>query len=188
LYERLAVRGYTKDLTAQAPSRILQPDRRDVTQFVYFEAAALFEALVCEIFLVEVRAFFTVSPSRAEYITGSSDKGLTGTMGWAAPETIVKRGKNLFGKKGFHALLDRHLGKASYDGLVHAHSVRNRIAHGGGTKYAAAVSWAGVPQAARQGCGPGRLLHDYSKAGTKVFSVFLASYRAYADAAEKALP
>ncbi len=194
LYERLALRGYTKAAAAEDPGRINQPDRRDVTQFVYFEAAALFEELVREMFSVEVRARFGVSPARAEYVMGSADRGLQGVMGWAAPETLVSRASNLFGKQGFHARLGAQVTQPTYDTLVHAHSVRNRIAHGRGVgklakKYAAALTWGHVPQAQRQGCGPGRFLHDYSNpAGTKFFTAFLTAYRAYADAAENALP
>lgn len=193
LYERLALRGYTKNPGAADPSRIIQPDRRDVTQFVFFEAAALFEGFVQEMFAFEVRSQFGVSPSRAEFIMGSADKGLQNAMGWGAPDVITTRAKNLFGNHGFHAKLATDLA-AHYDSLVHAHSVRNRIAHGGGgggaaKKYQAVLNWAGVPQAERSGCGPGRFLHDYSNAaGHKFFVAFLAAYRGYANAAENALP
>ena len=144
-------------------------------------------------YAVEVRSRFGVTVNQSEYLMGSPDRGLEGVMGWAAPAKLVERAENLFAHEGFHAGLGA---LPSYQTLLHAHSVRNRIAHGKGAgtglkSYLKALTWAHVPARARSGCGPGRLLREYPAAAPfndKVLHRFLGAYRTYADAAEAALP
>jgi len=167
-----------------------------VAQFVFFEVAAAFEDFVRRMFRVEVRSTFKVTEVRSEFLMGSPDKGLDGVMGWTAPSVLVSRAENVLGAHSFHAGLLASLGQAEYDRLVHAHAVRNRIAHGKGAgkafaAYLKALAWGGVKKKARQGCGPGRFLREYpstAAANDKVFHRFLGAYRTYADEAEKALP
>jgi len=196
LHDRIAGQAGTVDGNGVF-HRLLQPDRRDVAQFVFFEAAASFEAFVQHMFSVEVRSRFGVTYEQSFYLMGTSDKGVENVMGWGAPGIVVERAANVMGARGgFHAHLKTALGSAKYDCLVHAHAVRNRIAHGQGAKsfkhYMTALTWGGVPTGSRNGCGPGRFLHDYpaptAGAGKTILHEFLVAYGAYADGAQNTLP
>ena len=81
LYERIALAGGTRnDNGIFSPLR--QLDKRDVAQFIFFEVAAQFESFCNGAFMIEVRHVFDLQPKRAAYIMGSSDKGLSGEMGF----------------------------------------------------------------------------------------------------------
>jgi hypothetical protein len=129
-----------------------------------------------------VRKKFAVEPKRAVCIMGSSDKGLSGVMGWAAPNVVQTRAENLLGKSGFFGRFMAILGKPTYDILDHAHKVRNRIAHRGPkviSDYNKILGQLGVPIGSRKGLSVGRLLMDYPNAaavGDRWFNRFLAAY------------
>lgn len=113
---------------------------------------------------------------------GSSDKGLSGVMGWAAPNVVQSRARNLFGKQGYFARLETHVTKPVYDTLSHAHKVRNRIAHGGPkavSDYNKILGQLLVPTGSRNGLSVGRLLLDYPNTvavGDRWFDRFLGAY------------
>lgn len=169
----------------------MNPDRRDVAAFIFFEVSAQYETFCCEALKIEVRKKFSVGPKLAVNIMGSSDKGLSGVMGWAAPKIVQKRAQNLFGKLGFFGRFEVILGKTTYDILAHAHKVRNRIAHGGpkaSSDYNKILAQLGVPERARNGLSVGRLLMDYpngSAVGDRWFNRFLAAYVKVVDEYEK---
>jgi hypothetical protein len=119
-------------INADTYGSLSQPDRRDAAQFIFFEAAALFESFCVESFKIEVRRKFDIQPQRATFIMDGVDRGLTGVMGWASPSKMQERARNLFGKVGFFARLEDRLGSTTYLRLTQAHKVRNRIAHAGG--------------------------------------------------------
>ena len=151
-----------------APTNLMNHDKRDAAKFIFFEVAAQFEDFVTEAFKMEVRLRLTVSPQRAEYIMGSTDRGLQGVMGWGAPKTVRERAEHLFGKQGFFARLKNHVGDAHYD--------RGTFANILGTLL--------VPAAERQGLSVGRLLTEYppgSAIDDRWFHRFLFSYEQCLD-------
>ncbi|MGE0503765.1 MAG: hypothetical protein AB7I79_24320 [Rhizobiaceae bacterium] len=163
LYDRIVVNGARRNGN-NLYSPLLQPDRRDAAQFIFFEVAAQFESFCCDAFLIEVRHVFEVQPQRARYIMGSVDKALGGVMGWGAPKQLQSRARNLYGQNGFFARLETRLGNATYLRLVNAHKIRNRIAHSGGNAsrdFNAILGQLQVPAASRSGLSVGRLLIDY---------------------------
>ncbi len=88
LHEILVLQGRTQYGGNQNPTPLRQPDKRDVTAFIFLEAAAKFEAFCGAAFMLEVRSRFDVTPKRAAFIMGSVDKGLTGVYGWGAPKIL----------------------------------------------------------------------------------------------------
>ena len=122
LYERITLRGATN--MNGSYSALLQPDRRDTAQFIFFEVAAKFETFCREALKIEVRYELNVQPQRADYIMGNIDRGLEGVMGWASPKLLKDRAQALFGKKGFFARVDTRLGSQTYTRLTQAHKVR----------------------------------------------------------------
>lgn len=181
LYSRVALNGgFVNGAIGYSP--LMNPDRRDIAAFIFFEVAAQYENFCCEALKIEVRKKFSVEPKRAVNIMGSSDKGLSGVMGWAAPNVVQNRAQNLFGKSGFFGRFEPIIGKPTYDTLSHAHKVRNRIAHGGPkaiSDYNKILAQLGVPAGSRSGLSVGRLLMDYptgSAIGDRWFNRFLAAY------------
>lgn len=189
LYARIALRGGSKNGEAYSP--LMNPDRRDVAAFIFFEAAAQYESFCCEALKIEVRKTFRVQPKRAVNIMGSSDKGLTGIMGWGAPNTLQARAQNLFGKSGFFGRFQEIIGKSAYDMLAHAHRVRNRIAHNSPkatSEYNKILGQLGVPAKSRKGLSVGRLLMDYpdtSGIGDRWFDRFLSTYEKVVEEYDK---
>ena len=192
LLRALADSGYTTatddaSKPKATPAKLSVTEQRDVAQFVFFEAAALFEELARDLFEVEVRGCYGIAPRHAKHVMGSSDRGTEHVFGWGDPATIQKRAKNL-GLSKMHDKLRARVGGPTYDALIAAHRLRNRIAHGPGVKrYDDVMGWAYVPKKERKGCGPGRLLLDYGK-GNRAFAVLLAAYRRYASVADSLLP
>lgn len=186
LYDRFAVDGGTIKPSGDF-GPLLQPDRRDAAQFIFFEAAALFETFCCEAFKIEVRKRFQVSPTRSEYIMGSIDNGLRGIMGWASPTQLQSRGRALNGVAGFFGRLEKNVGNATYQSLSQAHKVRNRIAHSGGKAikdFNGVLAQLGVPQRARKGASVGRVLMDYpltAPINNRNFHRFIAAYQILID-------
>ena len=186
LFDRIVKNGMTES-NGGTPTRLLQPDRRDACQFIFFEIAAAYEDFVCESFKLEVRHHFDISPKKATYIMGSVDRALTGVMGWASPRVVSQRGEHLFGKKGFFAKLHDQLNQVTYQRLSNAHKVRNRIAHGGDQSaeaYRNILHQLSVPQNSRKGLSPGRLLLEYPETANvndKWFHRFLGAYETLAN-------
>jgi hypothetical protein len=180
LYDRIARNGM--HIVGANPTPLRQTDKRDAAQFIYFEAAAQFEDFMFEAFKIEARNRLGISAVRVPYIIGSSDRGLTGIMGWAAPAVVRERAEHLYGKVGFFGRLNTVLPTATYQRLGYAHLVRNRIAHQGGeaaARYRNILANMTVPAGSRKGLGPGRLLLEYpaaSAANDKWFYRFLTCY------------
>jgi len=185
LYETIALNGARRNGDGYSPLR--QPDRRDAAQFIFFEIAAQFEHFCLEAFQIEVRYHFKVQPQRARHLMGSADRGLAGVMGWGAPKQLQSRARNLYGKNGFFARLETHLGEQTYLKLVNAHKIRNRVAHNGGNAvkdFNAILAQLQVPQPSRKGLSVGRLLMDYPTAAPQTdrwFFRLIAAYKALAD-------
>lgn len=182
LYDRIAESGFTQG-EGGTPSPLRHTDRRDAAQFIFFEAAAKFEAFTHNLFLIEVRKRIVDSPKRAQFIMGHADRGLAGVMGWGSPKTVRDRARNLFGKSGFFACFDSVVGLPTYQNLQLAHTLRNRVAHDTGdarTKYRKALNQLRIPKKARRGAGVGRILLDYPSTASRTdrwFHRFLAAYR-----------
>jgi hypothetical protein len=193
LYKTLVTDGYTCSNNAQEATRLRQVDRRDAAQFIFFELAAKFESLSRDLFEFEVRIHLADSPKRAEYIMGNVDRGLRGVMGWASPSKLAERAENLFGKVGFFAKLKEHLDhvdNTTYERLVLAHKIRNRIAHSGTKEYREALATLQIPSSARKGCSPGRALVEYPRTAAgnnRWFHRFIAAYRSFARIAQTKL-
>lgn len=187
LHDRIAVSGATQVVNGTY-SPLLNPDRRDAAQFIFFEAAAEFESFCTSAFRIEVRHMFNIQPRRADHVMGSIDRGLAGTMGWASPTRLKDRAQALFGKSGFFGRLDVHLGVQTWDRLTYAHKVRNRIAHTGGNAskdFNQILGSLQVPVQSRKGLGVGRLLLDYPQnvqPNDRWFFRFIGAYLALSNA------
>lgn len=185
LYERIALNGAVRSGADYAP--LMNFDRRDIAAFIFFEVAARYESFCCDAFRIEVRKKFSVEPGRADNLMGSSDKGLAGVMGWASPQIVQDRARNLFGKTGFFGRLAMVVTQPTYDVLAHAHKVRNRVAHSGSkavSDYNRILNVLGVPAGSRKGLSVGRLLMDYpagSAVGDRWFNRFVAAYEKVVD-------
>lgn len=186
LYNTIVLDGYTAPDDAEWATRLRQPDRRDVAQFIFFEVAAKFESLMRDLFQIEVRIRLVDSPQRAEFIMGSVDRGLQGVMGWGSPKQVSDRAANLFGQNGFFARLQHNLGDTTYQRLVIAHKIRNHIAHSGTSAYKSVLGQLSVPQRSRKGCGPGRVLIDYPASAAIDDRWFHRFLGAYTDCSAKA--
>jgi len=186
LRNRLAVEG--KYEVAGQPVRPLpNPDKRDATVFIFFEAAAAFEAFCYESFILAVRTKFNVGPKVADKLGGKIDGGTV--LGWAAPPELVKRSKRIFGKRYFLSIFEAVgvLPADHYDWLKAAHRLRNRIAHPTSQSAINEIknirAALGIP-AAMRGAGPGRILSDYpvgAAAGDRWFHRFLLAYESFAN-------
>lgn len=180
LYDRVALHGASVNGGATAP--LSNPDRREMATFIFFEVAAKYEDFCAQALLIEVRSVYGVQPGRGKFILGSSDKGLTGFMGWASPKMISDRAEHLFGRTGFFARLEYWIGATDYQRLSFAHKIRNRIAHSGPNArkdYSGILHQLTVPVAARKGLSVGRLLQDYPAAAAqndRWFYRLLAAY------------
>ena len=193
LYRKVVLHGYSRSGVA-APARLQSPDTRDVAQFIFFEVAAQFEDYAKKMFQAEVRSRLKVTVAQCEFIMGDADRGLDTKLGWGSPTLLRARGRNLLGEKSFFATVHTQLGTATFNDLVAAHTVRNRIAHSGGqaqTKFVTHLKGLGIPPAERMGMGCGRFIRDYpaaAPAASKYFFVYLNAYSAFAAKAQAALP
>lgn len=184
LYDRLVENGYS-GAGLNKLARLRQPDRRDIAQFIFFEVAARFEDLIRDLFLIEVRKRLCDSPKRAAYIMGHSDYGLGSVHGWGDIRRVQKRAENLFGKAGFFARIEEHVGDQSYRYLPLAHILRNRIAHPGRTtagKFRGALGSLRIPRESRRGASVGRVLVDYPMSAgrnDRWFHRFLDAYEEF---------
>ena len=125
---------------------------------------------------------------------GDLDSGLNNKLGWGSPQRLKERGHNLFGPNSFFGDLVNRVGNQTYKVLVSAHTVRNRIAHNGGTAQARFVKLLegdGIPANVRQGMSVGRYLRDYPGGAARQdrnFFRYLAAYDDFANKAGAALP
>ncbi|WP_313569414.1 hypothetical protein [Comamonas terrigena] len=193
LYRKLVLHGYSGP-SAAAVKRLTNPDTRDISQFIFFEIAAKFEEHAKFMFQVEVRSRLLVTATRSTFVMGDLDNGLNNKLGWGSPQRLKERGYNLFGENSFFGDLVDNLGGATYKTLVSAHTVRNRIAHDGGTaqkKFVKLLESDGIQSAARQGLSVGRYLSDYPASATtsnRNFFLYLAAYEDFSNKAGIALP
>lgn len=193
LYRKLVLHGYTAIGNHQV-ERLAVPDTRDVAQFIFFEVAAQFEDFAKTMFQMEVRAKLRVTVKRSSFVMGDLDNGLNNKLGWGNPKLLRERGHNLFGPRSFFGDLVNHVGENSYKTLMSAHTVRNRIAHSGGTaqeRFVKLLESDGIAPAERQGMSVGRYLREYPAGAAghdKHFNRFLAAYEVFAASAEASLP
>jgi hypothetical protein len=193
LYRKIVLHGYFGTSAATA-TRLDNPDSRDAAQFIYFEIAAKFEDFSKTMFQFEVRARLGVTSARSSFVMGDPDSGVDNKLGWGSPERLKDRGHNLFGPKSFFGSLPTKVGASTYNHLIAAHIVRNRIAHAGGkaqVKFVKHLANEGIPRAQRQGMSVGRYLRDYPTGSTPTerhFHRFLAAYEDFAVKAGGALP
>ena len=171
-------------MTASGSFRKLSnPDRRDLAEAIFFELAGEFEHFAMHTFVLAARKKFSVHASQARFICGSSDRALQGTMGWASPKQLAGRASSLFGKSHFIARLSKELPPGAYSVLVHAHKMRNRIAHPSiGSQMSDTFNYLTIPTKSRKGLSIGRVLLDYrtpAPVSRRVFDSVLVSYRAY---------
>lgn len=193
LYRKIVLHGYSRP-TGTQPVRLQNPDTRDAAQFIFFEVAAQFEDFAKKMFQAEVRSKLKVTVDQCCYIMGDIDRGLDSKLGWGSPTLLRARGTNLLGKTSYFSTIHSTLGTATFNELVAAHTVRNRIAHSGGqaqSRFVRHLVGLGIPAAQRMGMSCGRFLRDYpaaSPAAGKYFFVYLAAYEAFATSAQAALP
>lgn len=175
LFDRIVVNG-RRQTGPDASTPLMQPDRRDAAQFIFFELAAKFEGFCREGFLIELRSNRNVKPKKAEDLI---KKLANSAFGWGSPKTLRERALLLFGPTGFFARLIEIVGNTTYDRLCHAHIIRNRIAHTNTDDYRKLLNQFNVPQKQRRGMSPGRLLLDYpssANANNRWFHRLLVSY------------
>jgi len=193
LYKKIVIHGYT-GTSAATSSRLTNPDTRDAAQFIFFEVAAKFEEFAKTMFQVEVRSRLKATVKQSHYVMGDPDQGLNNKLGWGSPERLKERGGNILGPTSFFASLHPALGAQTYNHLVAAHMVRNRIAHSGGQaqkRFVKHLATEGIPTAERQGMSVGRYIRDYpatASATNKHFFVYLQAYEDFANRAATALP
>lgn len=193
LYKKIVVHGYTGS-SSSAVSKLSSPDTRDAAQFIFFEVAAKFEGFAKTMFESEVRSKLKTTAKQTQFVMGDPDGGLNNKLGWGSPQKLRERGENLLGSKSFFASIHTTLGSGTYNRLVAAHLVRNRIAHSGGqaqAKFVKNLAAEGIAAAQRQGMSVGRYIRDYpagSTSATNHFVLYLKAYEDFADAALLALP
>lgn len=192
LYGNIVRAGYTLVPGTTNPTPLSNVDKRDAAQFIFFEIAAKFEDFAKSMFQAEVRSKLKVTATRSEYIMGDLDNGLNNKLGWGSPPRLKDRGHNLFGSNGFFGSLVHNLTEPVYNKLIAAHTVRNRVAHDGGSaviKFVKLLDSSGIRPNERQGMSIGRYLCEYPTGGVnKNFHLFMDAYESFARAAETALP
>jgi len=189
LYKKIVLHGYTGS-SAATSARLTNPDTRDAAQFIFFEVAAKFEDFAKTMFQVELRSRLKITVKQCPYVMGDPDQGLNNKLGWGSPQKLKARGENILGPTSFFGALHVALGAATYNQLVAAHMVRNRIAHSGGqaqTKFVKHLAAEGIPTAERQGMSIGRYIRDYPRAATATNRYFFVYLQAYEDFASKSL-
>jgi len=193
LYRKIILHGYTGQSAAIA-TKLNNPDTRDVAAFIFFEIAAKLEDFAKVMFQAEVRARLGVTATRAVFVMGSPDTGIDNQLGWGDPRRMRERGYNLLGPTSFFGSLLTNLGNQTYNYLVAAHVVRNRIAHNGGVaqeRFVKHLEGQGVAAAERQGMSVGRYLRDYPAGSVPTdrnFFRYLGAYDHFASEAGNALP
>jgi hypothetical protein len=167
-----------------------QVDKRELTEAIFFEAAAKFEEFAYDAFLYSVRKRFKVSAAKADYIMGHPDSGTKRVAGWASIPLLKSRGLNLLGAESFFARLDARLNPRLRKLLVLGHLLRNRIAHEGGAskELLGLMRFFGVPQSQMAGMIPGRFLLEYppnTRIPSRMIYVLIFAYARFAQQWEK---
>lgn len=193
LYRKIVWHGYT-GMSPATSARLTNPDTRDVAQFIFFEIAAKFEDHAKFMFQVEVRSRLQITSTRSTFVMGDLDSGLNNKLGWGSPQRLKERGHNLFGPNSFFGDIVNKLSNQTYRTLVSAHTVRNRIAHDGGsaqTKFVKLLEGDGIPANVRQGMSVGRYLRGYPDGAARTdrnFFRYLLAYEDFANKTGAALP
>ena len=192
LYEKIVDHRYTSNNAATC-DLLRTADKRDITQFIFFEIAAKFENYAMEMFQVKAQSRLRSIKTRSAYVMDDLDNGLGSKLGWGSPEKLKDRGKHLFGENSFFGDLVNKLGKPTYDTLINAHTARNRIAHHGGnaqSKFVKLLESNGIAKNERQGLSVGRFLREYSANSSQKnnFYLYLAGYEEFAKKANAELP
>ena len=162
-------------------------DERDLVAFIFLEVSAKFESFAYLAFQYDVCRWYRITSTRSEFVIGSAESGTQRVFGWAIPERLSVRGKNLLSKKSMFANLKESIGEVLYDTLTIAHELRNRIAHDPAiarTPINKIAVKLGVPPAERKGLSVGRLLREYpvgSLFDDSYFEIFLEAYQDFAD-------
>jgi len=193
LYRKIVLHGYSGPST-EASTKLNNPDTRDVAAFIFFEIAAKLEDFAKAMFQAEVRSRLGVTATRAVYVMGSPDTGIDNQLGWGDPKRMRERGYNLLGPASFFGSLVPNVGDQTYNYLIAAHVVRNRIAHNGGAaqeRFVKHLEGQGVAAAERQGMSVGRYLRDYPAGSVPTdrnFFRYLSAYQDFGTKAGNALP
>jgi len=193
LYRKIVIHGYSGQAAATS-TKLNNPDSRDAAQFIYFEVAAKLEDFAKVMFQAEIRSRLGVTAARAVYVMGSPDTGIDNQLGWGDPKRLRERGFNLLGPTSFFGSFLASVGAQTYNYLIAAHVVRNRIAHSGGNaqvRFVKHLEGQGLSAAERQGMSVGRYLRDYPNGSTPTdrnFFRYLAAYEDFASKAGAALP
>ncbi|WP_043585091.1 hypothetical protein [Geminisphaera colitermitum] len=161
-------------------------DRREIIAFIFLEVSAKFESFAYLAFQYDVCRWYKITTTRSEFVVGNADRGTKGIFGWAIPERLAIRGKNLLTKESLFGDLRKALGDILFETLTVAHELRNRVAHDPATastsisKLAASL---GVPSTEMKGLSVGRLLLEYPKGcslADSYFHILLDAYEEFA--------
>jgi hypothetical protein len=188
LFERVVKNGYAVKAPGGAkPKPLSNPDRRDLTEHIFFEVAAKFEQFAKRTLVIEVQKAMGVNRTRAEHMVGSSEDGIPSHMGgWAHVSKMKARSGGLLGKSSTYAKIESLLKNPAAQHLQMAVIIRNRIGHGkGNDAFTAMLGKAPVSLSAakRKGMSPGKLLVEYpqsASADKKWFFVLLKAYETWA--------
>jgi hypothetical protein len=162
-------------------------DERDLVAFIFLEVSAKFESFAYLAFQYDVCRWYGITSTRSEFVVGSSDLGTQRVFGWAIPERLSTRGRNLLSKRSIFGNLKESIGEVLYQTLTIAHQLRNRIAHDPAiarTPINEIAIALGVPPAERRGLSVGRLLREYPVGSTfdeSYFEIFLEAYEDFAE-------
>lgn len=168
-----------------APLPLRNVDRRDLTAFLFLEAAAKFEGFCFQAFAAEVRAWYKVTGARTDFVMGSPDNGTLRTMGWSDPQRLEERGSNLFPAYRFFGAFRQNITPAIFDRLGQAKKIRNRIAHDPAIAHEAITKLAQNLNVPSNGMTMGRLLSDYPLGvppDQRYFFLFLGAFESCARA------
>lgn len=193
LYKKIVLHGYS-GVSAATSIKLNSSDTRDAAEFIFFETSSKFEDLVKVLFQAEVRLLLAVTLTESPILTGDSVNGLDLTRDRGSPQKLRGHGSDILGLDSFFGSLDTKLGTDTYNQLVAAHIVRDRIALGWGqaqAKFVRLLGEAGIVAAQRKGMSVGRFLRDYPL-GTSIahrnFFVYLDAYAWFAASAKDELP
>lgn len=192
LHERLVKNGHAVKCAGAMPKPLSQPDRRDIVEHLFFEVAAKFEQFAKRTLVLEVQKSLGVNKTRAEHMVGSSSDGIPlGMGGWAHIDKMKSRGTGLLGTTSVYAKADHHLKNPHAQYLQMAVIIRNRIAHGAGSReFTKMLAKAPVQatSAQRKGLSPGKLLLEYPKGSAqndKWFFRLIDSYERWVKIIER---
>jgi hypothetical protein len=149
--------------TAEGIKNVPATDQRDIVAFIFLEVSAKFESFVYLTFQYDICKSYNITSTRSEFVIGAAEGGTRRMFGWAIPERLANRGKNLLTKASFFGNLRENIGEPLYEILTVAHDLRNRVAHDPATAHSPITTIAiklGVPSIERKGLSVGRLLRE----------------------------